>query len=47
MVMRKSWLYGIWEFDAEKEQFHQFQTIDYEVGMKYYEENKFAMSKEN
>jgi len=36
-----------WEFDAEKEHFHQFQTIDYEVGMRYYEENKFAMWKEN
>ena len=51
--MRNSGLYKLghgeksfiwyWEFDMEKEYFHQFKTIDYAAAVQFYKANKFTM----
>ena len=34
-----------WEFDVEKQYFHQFKTIDYAAAVRFYKANKFTMQK--
>jgi len=32
-----------WEFDMEKQYFHQFRTIEYAAAVRFYTANKFTM----
>jgi len=35
-----------WEFDLEKQYFHQFKTIDYAAAAEFYKANRFTMWEE-
>ena len=32
-----------WEFDAKKQYYHQFRTIDYAAAVRFYKVNRFTM----